>query len=395
MKRLSLAFVLSLLFALKLLAGSGENKFPKLAFYERFVAIDNASGWPRLTLLPDGTITCLIWPHPVHGYTEGAVECWTSKDGGKFWSKAGVPVPDRPGTNRMNAAGGLTSDGRLIALVGGWNKRLHPAGWQPDPSAPPPQQGYFDKAGARSINPVPAISADGGRTWEQFPEIAALPPGQTSLIPFGAIAPLQDGALGVMMYQRLEDATDVHDLRRAYFFTSADNGVTWTKRSQLPTGTNPSETTWIRLNNGDLYAAVRMIFKDQHLTAIRSRDNGRSWTVEGPLTLPNRNPADFTRLPDGRIILSYGTRNQGDWAIYVRIADTEASYWSAPIRLVDMEGSTDEPNQPSPRRDGGYPSTVLLTDGTLVTAYYSRGMPSHQRYHVGVVRWAIPENAAK
>mgnify|MGYP001613279840 FL=1 len=92
-------------------AAPGETDFPRLAFYERFVAIDNACGWPQLNVLPDGTLACLIWPHPVHGTTEGALECWISTDGGKFWKKVGVPVPNAPTTNRMVMAGGLAADG--------------------------------------------------------------------------------------------------------------------------------------------------------------------------------------------------------------------------------------------------------------------------------------------
>jgi hypothetical protein len=42
-----------------------------------------------------------------------------------------------------------------------------------------------------------------------------------------------------------------------------------------------------------------------------------------------------------------------------------------------------------PQTDGGYPSTVLAADGTYVTAYYSRGVPAHQRYHMGVIRWRL------
>lgn len=373
-----------------LAAGPGHRPFPRLAFYERFVAIDNVSGWPRLTLLPDGNLACLIWPHPVHGYTEGAVESWHSTDGGRLWHKRGVPVPHAPTTNRMNAAGGLTAAGDYIALIGGWDRRLHPAGWEPDPLLPPPPQGYFNKTGARSIDPVPAVSTDGGFTWRQFAAVSPLPPGRTSLIPFGRIAPVEGRTLGVMMYQRLEDATDPLDRRRSFFFVSEDDGATWHKRGQLPPGTNPSEATWLRLENGDLYAAVRMVYHDQHLAAFRSTDGGRTWITEGNLTLPNQNPADFTRLADGRILLTYGTRNEGDWAIYTRLADPDVHYWSAPLRLVDLEGSTNEPHRENPRRDGGYPSTVLLDDGTLVTVYYTRGVPAHQRYHVGVVRWALP-----
>ena len=41
--------------------------------------------------------------------------------------------------------------------------------------------------------------------------------------------------------------------------------------------------------------------------------------------------------------------------------------------------------------DGGYPSSVQLSDGTIVTAYYSMGNMYHTRYYVGVVRWQLSD----
>ena len=39
--------------------------------------------------------------------------------------------------------------------------------------------------------------------------------------------------------------------------------------------------------------------------------------------------------------------------------------------------------------DCGYPSTVQLDDGTLVTAYYADKTDFHTRYHMGVVHWKL------
>lgn len=382
-------FLLGLIAWAAALQGAGDaHPFPRLGSYERFVAIDNACGWPIVTLQPDGVLTCLIWPHPLHGYTEGAVECWTSRDGGRSWSKTGIPVPWTPTRNRMNVAAGLRPDGGYVALVSGWDKRL-PEGWRPDPASDGPPKNHFKDA--NTLNPVPALSLDLGRTWQQFPEFDAHQPSGQGIVPYGRIAPLPDGTIGAMMYRD-----------EVAFFTSADGGSTWTHRGRLTEGRRHNETAWIRLANGDLFAASRaygasnggqhagMSGDIQNVDAFRSTDDGRTWTFEGPLTLPMQHPADLTRLPDGRILLSYGVRNQGDWGINVRFGDPTAKIWSAPLRLVDLEGSTDRPDANRPSRDGGYPSTVALPDGTLVTAYYSRGVPAHQRYHVGVVRWTLP-----
>lgn len=356
-----------------------ESTLPSLGQYERFVAIDNVCGWPLLVSLSTGELGAFIWPLASHGYSEGSVEFWKSRDGGRTWAKAGVPVPHAPGENRMNHAGGVAPGGELVALVGGWNNRQPVLGRttaELQASAVPFNQ-------SRTLSPVPAVSTDGGTTWQTFDAVRPFPPEETQgYVPYGRIGLLPDGELGVVLY-RGDTA----------FYTSANNGQTWTRRGQLTGGRVENETAWIRLVNGDLYAVART-YGPANVIARRSRDGGRIWAREVELTLPNQHPADLTLLPDGRVLMTYGVRNQGQWAVHFRIADAEARTWSAPTVLVDLEGATDQRFSPNPQRDGGYPSTVVLGDGTLVTAYYSRGMPSHSRYHVGVVRWKLPAEAS-
>jgi hypothetical protein len=345
-----------------------------MAEYERFVAIDNACGWPLLVALPGDEIGAFIWPLPSHGHPEGSVEYWKSGDGGRTWSRQGVPVPHAPTENRMNHAGGLNHAGALVAMVGGWNNRRPVA----DTTAVVP----FSES--RTLDPVPAISTDGGRTWQTHGVVPA--PAEAAgqgYVPYGRIGQLPKGELGVVVY-RGDSA----------FYTSADGGRTWERKGRLSEGRVENETSWIRLANGDLYAAART-YGASNVVARRSTDGGRTWTLEGDLTLPGQHPADLTLLPDGKVLLTYGVRNQGQWAVHLRWADAEARTWSAPTMLVDLEGATNQRFSANPGRDGGYPSTVVLSDGTLVTAYYSRGMPTHNRYHVGVVRWRLPEAAGR
>lgn len=357
---------------------AAPSALPPLPLYERYIAVDGVCAWPRLTLLPNGEISALIWPHPNHGFVQGAAECWNSTDSGRTWQRAGVPVPNDPGFNRMNLAAGVADDGTYVALVSGW----------PRPFLPPWKGTLEDEStlgqtpafkAARTLQAVPAVSRDGGHTWTRFPTLTEpLEPSGNALVPHGRIASLPGGELGAMLYYS-----------DAWFFTSADQGKTWQRRGQVTTDHLHNETNWIRLDNGDLLAASRGN-DNSCVDAFRSTDNGVTWKPEGPLSLNGQHPADFTRLGDGRILLSYGVRNPGLWGVAVRLGDVTGRKWSAPMMLVDFETSSDHPQLADPRRDGGYPSTVALADGTLVTAYYTRGIPAHYRYHMGVVRWKPP-----
>jgi hypothetical protein len=204
----------------------------------------------------------------------------------------------------------------------------------------------------------------------------------TALIPHGRIIPLSNGKLGVIFYGA-----------SVYFFTSGDGGITWQKKGQLMTERvqeierTHNETNWLPLENGDLFAVSRT-YGDRILEAFRSVDGGTTWKSEGALTMPSQHPGALLRLQDGQLLLTYGTRNTGHRGISVRVGDPTARKWSDPLALIDFE---DLPVAAGAKRptDGGYPSTVVTSDGILVTAYYTASIPSHPRYHMGVVRWRL------
>jgi hypothetical protein len=349
---------------------------------ERYIAIDHACGWPNLTLLPGGEIAALVWPEPCHGEWEGAAECWVSPDDGRTWAKRGVPVPHTPGTNRMNLAAGLARDGALVALVAGWDGRT-------------PRGIPTSHAGHHMTPPVPARSRDGGRTWENFPAPAA-PAGELGarygegerfgdaaggpgLTPFGDIWPLGDGLLGAMFYTS-----------RVRFYVSADEGRTWTHRAGLGDPDRLNETTWLPLPDGRLLAAARTTGEhQQRLELFSSADQGHTWRFEQALTGCNEHPAALTLLQDGSVLLTYGIRTEPLFGIGARLSRDGGRTWSEPQLLVDLERASNLHCARPEWRDAGYPANVQVSDGTIVTAYYCKGVSAHQRYHVGVVRWRL------
>ena len=343
---------------------------------QRFVAIDNVCAWPNLTLLNDGTLTATIFNQPAHGRVEGDVETWISTDGGVLWERSGVAAIHDPGTNRLNVAAGRAHDGSLVVLSSG-SSNLEPRG---------------QTASNVSWDFLPILvsrSSDRGRTWQRSSSVD-LPSGADYLIPFGDIIVGPGKTLAACAYHdgRYRRKGNPSRNRRtptgkakgsSYLLFSKDDGRTWGDAVVIGAD-DYNETVILRLRPDRWLAAARTI-KDAHLELFISEDEGRSWAAAGPLTLPRQHPAHLLRLKDGRIILTYGVRDPGHAAVGMRWSDDEGRTWKPATTLVHLEGS----------RDHGYPSTVELADGTLVTAYYSNGIPQHRRYHMGVVRWSLPK----
>jgi len=70
-------------------------------------------------------------------------------------------------------------------------------------------------------------------------------------------------------------------------------------------------------------------------------------------------PSHLLRLRDGRLVMTYGYRRK-PFGNQARLSTDGGRTWSAPITLSDdgMGG------------DLGYPSTVELADGTLLSVWY-------------------------
>lgn len=325
------------------------------------VAVDNVCAWPNLTLMPDGAIVATIFNQPSHGSVAGDVECWASTDGGRSWQKRGTPAAHEPDTNRMNVAAGLTPGGELLVISSGWSNR-YPEG----------QRGLAFRAGI--LEPWVCRSADGGRTWtvdrKAFP---ARGPRGGDCIPFGDILPGADGQLRVAIYEVLKLRDD-----RVYVYRSPDGGKTWGEPAALDTGKYRNETALVHLGGGKWLAAARV----SELQLYRSEDDAKTWTACGPVTEASQHPGDFLQLRDGRLMLTYGNRT-ADRGVDVRFTRDTGKTWSPPLRVADFQG------------DGGYPASVQLADGSIVTAYYASKSSSHGRYHMGVAVWDPTKSAAE
>jgi len=315
------------------------------------VAVDNVCAWPNLTVLGDGTITAVGFNRPSHGGVVGDIDCWASEDGGRTWEKRGTPGPhDSPDSNRVNHAAGLGPGGELIVLCSGTT------------NVRPPRPFRF-------LQPWVSRSSDGGRTWSIDKSAAPekTPDGQM-WIPFGDILAGDDGALRVAVY-----TAAAHGPRndRVFILRSRDGGKSWGEFVPLDPDNLRNETALLHLGGGKWLAAART----SGLHLYESGDDAKTWRYRGPVTKAAQHPGHLLRLRDGRILLSYGNRAGADKGVEVLFSDDKGATWKGPLRVSDWRG------------DGGYPSSVQLPDGRVLTAYYARRIAGHDQYHLGVVTW--------
>jgi len=259
--------------------------------------------------------------------------------------------PNEPDTNRMNVAAGLGHDGTLIVLASGWGQK----------------EGTFRD---RIVPCWACLSQDGGRSWERTDTVEP-PAGRDYVIPFGDVVCLPDGVLAVSCYAL--DA--VQKVSNSYLLLSRDGGRSWGEAMPIGTGDH-NETALLRLREGRMLAACRTQ-ADGHLDLFLSEDEGATWQYKGMVALAGQIPSHLCRLADGRVLLVFGIRNEGLHGVGARLSSDEGETWGRPLLLAEFGGAP----------DCGYPASVQLEDGTIVTAYYANHAPYHDRYHMGVVRW--------
>jgi hypothetical protein len=158
-------------------------------------------------------------------------------------------------------------------------------------------------------------------------------------------------------------------------FESRDGGESWEKIAEVSmpdgcTGKNVHEPYAIELPDGTLVGAIRAQGDEVEygftIYMTYSYDGGRSWTKPQPTGICG-SPPHLLLHSSGALIMTYGRREKpyGERAV---ISYDGGKSFGEEIILSDH----------APSSDLGYPSSVELDDGSILTIYYQRyGADNH------------------
>jgi len=333
---------------------------------ERSLVVSQQGYFPVALRLSDSRIAVVLRGGAAHVGIKGRLDIVFSSDEGKTWTKPAV-VNDSPVDDR-NPAFGQAKDGTLV--VGFWRTARYD------------EMGRYDEKLDKPVNTWVTRSSDGGKSWSEPDEIDVADIGWGS--PYGKIVTLPDGAMLMPVYgegirPRGEKPAIHEDV--SYLYRSIDHGKTW-KRFSTPGPKRFNETGLARLAGGRLVAAMRTNSpQDVWLTA--SDDDGKTWSEPKKLTSGSVHPADLVALPDGRVLLVTGYRVAPEFGVRALVGDKTGQFDGAgSVPLV-----TDATNT-----DCGYPSSVLLKDGRVLTVYYSVGVNGEPNWgvHCGALIYNAP-----
>ncbi len=194
-------------------------------------------------------------------------------------------------------------------------------------------------------------STDGGITWSpRYSTIVNSPHGPTQL---------SDGRL-LYAGKQLWTAE-----QKIGVCESTDDGVSWKWLADIPTRSGDAVSQYHELHaidagGGRLIAQIRNHNPTNAGETLQSEstDGGKTWSEPHSIGVWGL-PSFLTKLRDGRLLMTYGHR-RAPFGNQARISTDQGRTWSEPM-IVYGDGV---------RGDLGYPSTVELEDGTLLTVWY-------------------------
>ncbi|MBI5684999.1 MAG: exo-alpha-sialidase [Verrucomicrobia bacterium] len=328
-------------------------------------------GWPTVARRRNGDLL-VSWSggREAHVCPFGRVEMMVSHDNGVTWCWPQVlldgPIDDRDSGVVETAKGSIlvttfTSLAYEKGLLAAEKKSAGEKGAWPAAKLKA-WQAVHNRIGAKEreaeLGQWMIRSADGGVTWSaRYSSIVNSPHGPIQL---------SDGRL---LYAGKELWTGK---KRVGVCESRDDGKTWRWLAEIPVrdgdeAKNYHELHAVEVSRGHIIVQIRNHNKANAGETLQteSSDGGKTWSVPHSIGVWGL-PSHLLRLRSGKLLMTYGHR-RAPFGNQARVSDDGGKSWSEPV-IISGDGAGG---------DLGYPSTVELADGTLLSVWYEviKGAP--------------------
>lgn len=317
-------------------------------------------GWPTVALVKDNELIVVYsGDRDSHVCPYGKTQLISSKDNGKTWS-APLTITNTPLDDR-DAGIIQTKKGTLLVS---WFTSLA--------FESPTWKGAYN----RYARIGEKISADTKKEWLGNWTKRSVDGGKTWLRPSKTVGTAPHGPVNLKSGHLLYVGTGSYkSMGPLLVEKSTDDGITWNVIGQIPLpalAKSIAEPHVIELPSGKLLAMIRNESKEFHhgyLLQSESYDGGKTWAMARQTPIWGY-PPHLALLKNNVLLVTYGHR-KNPFSQKACLSYDEGKTWDIKNEITLTS---------SPNGDMGYPSSVQMPDGSILTVYYQspgKGQPTN------------------
>ena len=343
----------------------------------------NYLGWPSICVDENDVLYVAGSLRLEHVDPLGATAFFKSEDGGLTWSDARI-IYDGPLDDR-DAGIVYMGNGRMLVswfthyasdyLKGGQYSAWYNFNYITDEQEKSIEKRLNSATGYEAErSSYVMISEDYGETWGEPIRVPVSTPHGPALLNDGTLMYIgrewNSRSCGIP----LATSSPNSHFNPLYAFVSEDGGETWEYRAHIEVPANGGqfcEPHTVQLKNGRIICSIRVQGAESSeiptgftIYTCYSDDNGKTWTT--PVLVDSQmrgSPPHILELQNGVLVMTYACRA----GAYVFGEKARLSYdggetWS--LNEITLDPAKDS--------DLGYPASVQLSDGTIVTIYYQK-----------------------